>query len=48
MKVDVIDAWVLNASPVILYARIDRLDIIERLAPGLINRFKPLPLVVVP
>jgi predicted nucleic acid-binding protein len=36
MKVDVIDAWVLNASPVILYARIDRLDIIERLAPGLI------------
>lgn len=31
-----IDAWVLNASPIILYARIGRLDIIERLAPGLI------------
>ena len=31
-----IDAWVLNASPVILYARIGRLDIMERLAPGLI------------
>ena len=31
-----IDAWVLNASPVILYARIEKLDIMERLAPGLI------------
>lgn len=31
-----IDAWVLNASPIILYARIGRLDIIERLTPGLI------------
>ena len=28
-----INAWVLNASPVILYARIRRLDIMERLAP---------------
>ncbi len=31
-----IDAWVLNSSPIILYARIGRLDIIERLVPGLI------------
>lgn len=27
------DAWVINASPIILYARIGRLDVIERLAP---------------
>jgi hypothetical protein len=32
----VIDAWVLNASPIILYARVKRLDIIEQLAPGII------------
>lgn len=31
-----IDAWVLNASPLILYARVERLDIIEQLAPGII------------
>lgn len=30
------EAWVINASPLILYARIDRLDLIERLAPGII------------
>jgi predicted nucleic acid-binding protein len=27
------EAWVINASPIILYARIGRLDVIERLAP---------------
>jgi predicted nucleic acid-binding protein len=26
--------WVVNASPLILLARVDRLDLIERLAPG--------------
>ena len=30
------DAWVINASPIILYARIGRLDVIERLAPKVI------------
>jgi predicted nucleic acid-binding protein len=30
------DAWVINASPIILYARIGRLDVIERLAPRVI------------
>ena len=30
------DAWVINASPIILYARISRLDVIERLAPKVI------------
>lgn len=29
------EAWVVNASPLILLARIDRLDLIERLAPGI-------------
>jgi len=32
----VTDAWVINASPIILYARIGRLDVIERLAPRVI------------
>jgi predicted nucleic acid-binding protein len=32
----VIDAWVLNASPLILYARVEGLDVIEQLAPGII------------
>jgi len=32
----VIDAWVINASPIILYGRIGRLDIIERLAPSVL------------
>ena len=27
------EAWVINASPIILYARIGRLDVIEQLAP---------------
>ncbi|MFZ2871403.1 DUF3368 domain-containing protein [Zavarzinia sp.] len=30
------EAWVINASPIILYARIGRLDVIERLAPKII------------
>lgn len=30
------DAWVVNASPIILYSRIGRLDLIERLAPAVI------------
>ena len=30
------DAWVINASPLILFARIDRLDLLDRLAPGVI------------
>ena len=30
------DVWVINASPIILYARIGRLDVIERLAPRVI------------
>lgn len=37
-----IDAWVLNASPLILYARVKRLDIIEQLAPGIIVPFSVL------
>ena len=37
-----IDAWVLNASPIILYARVKRLDIIEQLAPGIIVPFSVL------
>lgn len=37
-----IDAWVLNASPLILYARVGRLDIIEQLAPGIIVPFSVL------
>jgi predicted nucleic acid-binding protein len=32
----VTDAWVVNASPIILYSRIERLDLIERLAPAVI------------
>jgi predicted nucleic acid-binding protein len=28
------EAWAVNASPLILFSRIDRLDLIERLAPG--------------
>jgi predicted nucleic acid-binding protein len=32
----VTDAWVINASPIILYGRIGRLDIIKRLAPRVI------------
>lgn len=28
------EAWVINASPLILLARVDRLDLIERFAPG--------------
>jgi len=27
------EAWVINASPIILYDRVGRLDVIERLAP---------------
>jgi hypothetical protein len=30
------EAWVVNASPLILFSRIDRLDLIERLAPGIL------------
>lgn len=30
------DAWVVNASPIILYSRIGRLDLIEKLAPKVI------------
>jgi predicted nucleic acid-binding protein len=30
------EAWVVNASPLILYARIDQLDLLEQLAPRLI------------
>ena len=30
------EAWVVNASPLILFARIDRLDLIERLAPAIL------------
>ena len=30
------DAWVIDASPIILYGRIGRLDLIERLAPRVI------------
>jgi predicted nucleic acid-binding protein len=30
------EAWVINASPIILYARIGKLDILEQLAPRLI------------
>ena len=30
------DAWVVNASPLILFARIGRLDLIERLAPTIL------------
>ncbi len=30
------EAWVVNASPLILFARIDRLDLIERLAPTIL------------
>lgn len=30
------EAWVVNASPLILLARIDRLDIIERLVPAIL------------
>ncbi len=30
------EAWVINASPLILYARIGRLDLFEQLAPALI------------
>lgn len=30
------EAWVVNASPLILLARIDRLDIIERLVPTIL------------
>jgi len=29
------EAWVVNASPLILFARIDRLDLIEHLAPAI-------------
>jgi predicted nucleic acid-binding protein len=32
----VTDAWVINASPIILYGRIGRIDVIERLAPSVI------------
>jgi hypothetical protein len=32
----VTDAWVINASPIILYGRIGRLDMIEYLAPSVI------------
>ena len=28
------EVWVVNASPLILLARVDRLDLIDRLAPG--------------
>jgi predicted nucleic acid-binding protein len=30
------EAWVINASPLILLSRIDRLDLIERLAPEIL------------
>jgi predicted nucleic acid-binding protein len=30
------EAWVVNASPIILFSRIDRLDLIERLAPTIL------------
>ena len=30
------EAWVVNASPLILFARIDRLDLIEHLAPAIL------------
>jgi len=30
------EAWVINASPLILFSRIDRLDLIERLAPAIL------------
>ncbi len=30
-----VEAWAVNASPLILYARIGRLDLIERLAPAI-------------
>lgn len=30
------DAWVINASPIILYSRIGKLDLLEQLAPGVI------------
>ncbi len=30
------DAWVINASPLILFARIARLDLFERLSPRII------------
>lgn len=30
------EAWVINASPLILFARLDRLDLFERLAPAVI------------
>ena len=30
------EAWVVNASPLILFSRIGRLDLIERLAPTLL------------
>ena len=36
------DAWVINASPIILYTRIGRLDVIERLAPRVL-----VPLTVI-
>ncbi len=36
MRYSVTDAWVINASPLILYARIGRLDLFEQLAPALI------------
>lgn len=30
------EAWVVNASPLILFSRVDRLDLIERLAPTIL------------
>jgi len=36
MRRTVIDAWVMNASPIILYARAGRLDLIEQLASNII------------
>ena len=30
------EAWVVNASPLILFSRIDRLDLVERLAPAIL------------
>jgi predicted nucleic acid-binding protein len=30
------EAWVINASPLILFARIGRLDLFEQLAPKII------------
>jgi predicted nucleic acid-binding protein len=30
------EAWVVNASPLILFSRISRLDLIERLAPAIL------------